>query len=537
MTHNKTKIKRRRILAVLTAAAVALSMSFCVLPQAGDVYASSSVSVTDAAGTTRESTGDMIVMFKKDVSSKSEAKKIVKSSSDTCRQVRKLGSDNYIAVVKPGSGRSFSEAKADYKSDSSVKAVYRNYKYKISSVTNDQAFTNSITNYTKYINATNTSSAWKLLKSKYSGKSKVKVAVVDTGANLSHEDLGSVDKDLSVDIDYYGNTSSLTADADTEVGHGTHVTGIIGATANNGVGLAGVGSGGDNSLLDLFVIGASDDGMYFYTNTLVYALDYAYENGAKVVNMSLGGEGEDEALDYAVDYLTEHGTLVVCAAGNSNTTATITLGDIDGALEVIALNDANKRAYFSNYGSKKDISAPGNSIYSCYFSNDANSNYTNYISYSGTSMATPIVTAIAAMVIYSHPDLTPADVIKDIEATATDLGSSGFDDSTAYGLINAYKAIRAITLTTPTITVKAGKKKETVKWSKIAYASGYLIYRATSKNGTYTFVKTRGSTKTSWTDTGLKANKRYYYKIRAYRTLPSTKVFSSYSAKKSAKTK
>lgn len=295
-----------------------------------------------------------------------------------------------------------------------------------------------------HIDKINTLGAWELLEER--GHATTRIAVIDTGADMDHPDLGlSLNRTLSRDL--AENTDKvLTHDYN---GHGTHVSGIIAASAYNGIGTVGVASGPNNDYVDLVVISASHTGT-FYGSDLAQAINYAVANGCRVINMSLGGRAEssDDTAFFKslIDSATAQGTLVVCSAGNDNTDAEYLPSDIDTAMSVISTDNytnasSNARSEFSNYGAAKDISAPGSYIYSTLSSHTLSYDGADYGYMSGTSMAAPIVTAVAALVLDAVPTLTPQQVMAIIEDTATDLYTSGFDVQTAWGNINAEAAV------------------------------------------------------------------------------------------------
>ncbi|MEE1076076.1 MAG: S8 family serine peptidase [Acutalibacteraceae bacterium] len=286
-----------------------------------------------------------------------------------------------------------------------------------------------------HLNLVKSVEAWQLLAK--NDHEKIKVAVIDTGTDINHEDLKNViNKDLSVRITADGIICPLKSDNGI---HGTHVSGIIAAEANNEVGVSGVGSALDNSVVDLIGIGCDmGDGGSFSTLSVYRAIKYAVENGARVINMSLGGQGDPNNIyQNAVTLAVNSGCVVVCAAGNDDSNDYYYPSDCTEAISVIALDETGEnRAYFSNYGATKNkISAPGMSIY-----NTIPDNQYQYLA--GTSMASPIVASIAAMVISVNPKLTASEVKDIIYASADDINGGGYDDELGYGRINAYKAVK-----------------------------------------------------------------------------------------------
>lgn len=286
-----------------------------------------------------------------------------------------------------------------------------------------------------HLNLVKSVETWQLL-----GKTeheKIKVAVIDTGIDIGHEDLKNViNKDLSVRITADGIICPLKGDNGT---HGTHVSGIIAAEANNEVGISGVGSAIDNSVIDLIGIGCDmGDGSTFTTISVYRAIKYAVENGARVINMSLGGKGDSNNIfQNAVTLAVNSGCVVVCASGNDGSNEYYYPSDCEGAVSVIALDQTGEnRASFSNYGaSNNKISAPGCPVYSTIPDN-------NYENYAGTSMASPVIAAVAAMILAVNPQLTASEVKDIIYNSADDINGGGYDDELGYGRVNAYEAVK-----------------------------------------------------------------------------------------------
>lgn len=263
--------------------------------------------------------------------------------------------------------------------------------------------------------------AWDLT----TGSSAVKIAILDTGIDQDHEDLkGKIVANRNF-------TTSRTVDD--RYGHGTHVAGIAAATTNNSKGVAGVGY--NSSLMNVKVLSDNGSGNYSWVaNGIVWAAD----NGAKVISMSLGGGSPSSTLENAVNYAWSKGAVVVAAAGNSNTSAPSYPGYYANAIAVAATDQNDGRASFSNYGDWVDIAAPGVDIYSTLPNHNNRIGIKDYGYLSGTSMATPFVTGVAALVWSRYPAWTNSDVRNRLQ-TSTD-PTSGF--STAIGRVNAFKAVQ-----------------------------------------------------------------------------------------------
>lgn len=235
--------------------------------------------------------------------------------------------------------------------------------------------------------------------------SRSTVAVVDTGVNYNHPDLrGKID--TVNDVDYVNNDS----DAMDDDGHGTHVAGIITAATNNSQGVAAVGYN-DLQVLPIKVL---DNQGYGYYSDIAQGIVYATDLGVPVINVSLGGLYASHALEDAVTYAWQKGSMVVAAAGNSGNTRPLYPAYYSSAIAVGASDQNDRKALFSNYGSWVDLVAPGVAI----LSTTGNS----YESWSGTSMATPHVAALAGLIV-AERQLTNQQTRLKLESTADPMPS------------------------------------------------------------------------------------------------------------------
>jgi thermitase len=254
------------------------------------------------------------------------------------------------------------------------------------------------------------------------GSPSINIAILDTGVDQDHPDLA--DKIVSnVNL-----TSSPTAD-DIR-GHGTHVAGIAAATTNNGVGVAGLGY--TSTIMNVKVLGDGGAGTY---SALVSGIIWAADNGAEIINMSLGGSSYSTTLENAVNYAWSKGVVVVAAAGNAGSSTPCYPAAHPNCIAVAATDGWDALASFSNYGNWVDVAAPGVGIY-------ATLKDSGYGYKSGTSMASPHVAGLAGLVFTTVSDTNGDGRLNDevrsrIEATCDDIGETGI----GHGRINAAQAV------------------------------------------------------------------------------------------------
>lgn len=248
----------------------------------------------------------------------------------------------------------------------------------------------------------------------------VKVAVLDTGVQANHPDLNG-----KVVLQYdFAYNDSVANDVD---GHGTHTAGTVGATTFNATGVASLGY--NVQLMCGKVLDDTGSGSHAaIANGIIWAAD----NGAKVINMSLGGTAGSTTLQNAVNYAWNKGVVVVASAGNAGNTRANYPAYYTNALAVAATDRNDARASFSTYGSWVDIAAPGVDVASTYINSQ-------YVYMSGTSMAAPHVSALAGLV-WGTSYGTSATAVRNRLVSTGDTVSSGFK---SYPLkrINARKAV------------------------------------------------------------------------------------------------
>ncbi|MBN1598751.1 MAG: S8 family serine peptidase [Bacteroidales bacterium] len=293
------------------------------------------------------------------------------------------------------------------------------------------------------------------------GSEDIIVAVLDNGCSYTHPELegriwinsGEVDGNMNDDDgnsyadDIHGwDFAYNDNEPDDAYGHGTNVTGIIGATGNNGIGYAGIDW--NCKIMLCKILNDEDFGYYsWWADAIIYAVD----NGAKVLNMSVGGSGYSELLEDAIDYAYDNDAIVVACMMNENSSTTYYPAGFANSIAVGSTNpdDTRSNPFFwdltsgSNFGSHIDVVAPGNYIYG--LNHLAFNNYDIY--WGGTSQATPLVTGLYALLLAQDPSRTPSEIRNILRNSAEDQvgdleeDTEGWDQYFGYGRVNAYNAL------------------------------------------------------------------------------------------------
>ncbi|MBP3950074.1 S8 family serine peptidase [Bacillus suaedae] len=241
----------------------------------------------------------------------------------------------------------------------------------------------------------NVTEAWSLYRPAHQSI----VAVLDSGVNINHPDLK---EKIYKPFNVYDSTNIVTD----FVGHGTHVAGLVGAQTNNGIGIAAIAK-------DVLIMPVKVGDKRGASNAnIVKGIQYAAQNGATIINLSLGGYDYSKAIHDAVKAATEQGILIIASAGNDGVQNKMYPAAYPEVLSVGAVNSSNKQlAPFSNFGDWVNIKAPGVNLYStCVkgtmepFTECQSSN--PYLYSSGTSMASPLVASVAAMLKNQAPSLS-----------------------------------------------------------------------------------------------------------------------------------
>ncbi|MEM4265291.1 MAG: S8 family serine peptidase, partial [Thermoplasmata archaeon] len=285
------------------------------------------------------------------------------------------------------------------------------------------------------------------------GSSAVVVAVLDTGIDYTHDDLTANmwrdssnkyghdfinDDDDPMDDNVNGYEGGTWV-PNQFIYHGTHIAGVVGAVMNNALGIAGVAQ---VKLMAVKVMNESGEGT---DATVAEGIVYAVNNGADIITMSLGVDSSTLVLSNAIRLARDNGVVCIAAAGNDGSYGISYPAAYPSVIAVGASDQLDHRASFSNYGPGLDVMAPGTRIWSCKVGD-------TYQELSGTSTATPFVAGVAALMLSVNPALTPIEIGNVLNQTATDIGSSGYDTSTGWGIINAKKAVMAVSGPAATIT-------------------------------------------------------------------------------------
>lgn len=303
-------------------------------------------------------------------------------------------------------------------------------------------------------------SAWDVAQ----GSAQVVIAVLDTGVDYNHPDLtdniwvnGNEIPDNSLDDDGNGYADDvrgwdfLNDDNDPldDHGHGTHVAGIAAARGNNGMGVVGISW--NSQIMALKFLDANGEGTYADG---AEAIRYAADSGARVINCSWGGESYSPTLAAALSYASSKGSLIIAAAGNKNEalgSSSFYPAEDLSAVAVAATDQYDYKAAFSNYENIA-VSAPGMDILSLraagtdFYNNPARIVDNYYYRANGTSMATPFVSGLAALVWSAHPGWSPGQVLAQIEASADyiDLVNPQYAGKLGSGRINAARALAEV---------------------------------------------------------------------------------------------
>ncbi|OGZ41001.1 MAG: hypothetical protein A3I20_01170 [Candidatus Portnoybacteria bacterium RIFCSPLOWO2_02_FULL_40_15] len=343
------------------------------------------------------------------------------------------------------------EKLAEYLNDENVEYVEPNYIARAFWTPNDPNFSYQwhLGGFDK--GGINTEAAWDVLGAPGLPGQGVAVAIVDTG--IAYENYSSYQQatDLAQTCfvngyDFVNNDSHPNDDN----GHGTHVAGTAAQSTNNSLGVAGIAF--KSCLMPVKVLNSSGSGTY---TQVANGIRFAADNGAKVINLSLGGSSPSITLEQAVAYAYNKGVTIAAAAGNDSSSSISYPAAYNNYVIAVGATRYDKTlAYYSNYGQDLDLVAPGGDT-------TVDQNKDGYVDgilqqtftkrgwliqwghyfFQGTSMASPHVAGAAALVISNGKATVPDDVRTALQTTVKDLGPTGWDNTYGWGLIDAAAAL------------------------------------------------------------------------------------------------
>lgn len=436
-------------------AATALAASVIPILPASEASATPAYIGTpaDAASTT----GELIVVYENDALGLTETATSSARSATSLENIGAVGqteiagtenTEATVTVIELANGIDERTAIDEIADLEEVRSVHQNFKYSLMGAISDPYSISDASEAQNqyYLYDTKAIDAWDHTRT----DSAVTIAVLDTGCDLSHEDLSArIDIENAYDATTRIPLSSLqNGDAN---GHGTQVAGIIAAQADNAIGIAGISYNANILPIKVF-----DENSQCTTADLLAAYDYLeglIESGQvtdlKAINLSIGYYAEtldeaDEALRTAIATMrAEHNVLTVCAGGNGDAsgkprTAECYPADFEGAISVTALDESGANASFADYNAAKDISAPGVNILTTDVGN-------SYAKVTGSSMAAPIVAGAAALLWSADPSLSASQIEAALTTTAAPITGNVHPESGSAGQLDVLAALGAVT--------------------------------------------------------------------------------------------
>jgi hypothetical protein len=380
--------------------------------------------------------------------------------------------DGQLVTVKVSSDENVKQAAKEIELRKDVEFAEPDYKFKLNSIPNDPLYENQW--FHKVIK---TEVAWNTTK----GSSNLIVAVIDDGIDPDHPDL--INQIVSPYDMYYGTGDYISVGE-----HGTHVAGIIAASINNQTGGSGIAP--NVKIMPINVFGIDDNGDdVAYTSDVINGIYYAIDHGAKIINLSLGGYEYSEAFDNAVQDAYKKGIIILAAAGNDHLSKPVYPASFKNVVSVASTDKNDQISSFSNYGDDIDISAPGSYILSTLPG--------GYGYMSGTSMATPVGSGVAALIWSLHPDFTNTQVIQYLEQSSYDLGAYGEDSVFGWGRVDAEEALKFHLLKQPFVnafsdrdTVLSGNVSSEILGGQVIVSNKQGIIGETNIEDTHKFSLT-----------------------------------------------
>lgn len=376
---------------------------------------------------------ELVVRFASDVSS-DERKTILQHVHG--REVSFFAEGNFSLVRIPA-GAALQNAADQLLKNKQVVYAEPNYQMKRDLIPTDPGYKKQW-----YLSKIQLPQAWDQTK----GSANLTVAVIDDGVDQNQPELkGRI---------VYPYNAVTGSNAYIPHNHATHVAGIIAAAMDN-TGITGIAP--NVKIMPINVFNGEDAD----ADVVAKAIKYAVDHHADVINLSLGSSDYSNLMDYYAQYAKSKGVVLVAAAGNYLSNIPVYPAALPAVIGVSATDQDDQFAVFSNYGSDIDLSAPGLDIYSTAV------NGNGYVLMSGTSMAAPIVSGVAALIRSKNPLLSPEQVEAILKKSAHDLGKKGWDPYYGYGRVDAYKAVastprKILTVTSPTAFSMTGTSKAAV---------------------------------------------------------------------------
>jgi len=313
-------------------------------------------------------------------------------------------------LVKVPAGKA-AEFVAKFNADADVELAELDYIHTINLTPNDPSYGSQY-----HLTKIQANLAWDI----HTGGTGATIAIVDTGVDLQHPDLSSK---IVAGYNFVGGNTN----ADDDQGHGTHCAGIATASTNNGINGAGVSWGA--RIMPVKVLNSAGSGT---TSAIIQGVDFAKNNGAHIISMSLGGGSFSQAFQDSINSAWAAGKIIVAAAGNNGTSTVQYPANYANVISVANTTSSDVKSSSSTYGTWVDVAAPGTSIYST-------ANGGGMTTMSGTSMATPVVAGLAAL-LKTKNTLASNTAIRDRIFNTSD-AISGTGSYWIYGRVNAYRAV------------------------------------------------------------------------------------------------
>lgn len=389
----------------------------------------------------------------------------IKASDAEVANLVKAGVDQ--SAIKPGALPGFYQVDlsgSTVKPEAVEKIVSRaepDYEVKILKSANDTHFSSQ-----SYLDQTKLTTAW----DETVGREEVVVAVVDSGVNGTHEDLSGR---VLAGIDFVNDRGFSDNAKSDDNGHGTAVASIIAAKTDNSIGIAG--ATWYAKILPVKVVNSAGVGT---VSNLAGGIVWAADNGARIINLSLGLSNYSQVLEAAVNYAISKKIVLVAAAGNDVGGAIVYPAAFDQVIAVGSVNNQDNLSYFSDVGNQLDLVAPGEGIIAA--SNSSNA----YTTGRGTSLAAPQVAGAAALLVAKNPFITASEAqqaMRDSADKLTGMGGLAFTPQLGYGRLNASRLLSSfsardskITSSTPGLTLRPGDQVDlTVRFENTGGTTWY----------------------------------------------------------------